>query len=306
MMAEQADSVFADQNLVQFSRLDSIIKRATTASSALISSQLRAAMQDQKVRSEINHGVFIYILAAETLALSGREIEKRQVAKLFDAVRLKVNNDLLDSVSILPRRNHMIYLLSLYFIVAVSGEPSVGAVVDVVRALNVSPDADVARKVIDFYNGFEAEGKGAAEETDPYMIAIEQDIGMVSRMAYTLLQGELRRSVENREIVMYMNKGMMPYLAATCLLSLSGRDTDREGVSEILEAMDITPEERLLGLLSALHYRNHIVYFVAMYFLVSVGIEANVDNLIEVARAMDVNPDATLAAYAIRTYGTLR
>ena len=85
---------------------------------------------------------------------------------------------------------------------------------------------------------------------------------------------------------------------------MAGKDIYRESVVKLVEAVGIKPKQELVDLIMSMRFRNKLVYVVAVNYLVSVGLEPSVDNVISVIKAMEVMPDAVVAQQAIDYYSS--
>ncbi|MDE1834327.1 MAG: hypothetical protein KGH64_03240, partial [Candidatus Micrarchaeota archaeon] len=85
-------------------------------------------------------------------------------------------------------------------------------------------------------------------------------------------------------------------------LAFAGKDIDREGIVRLLEAVNIDVDESMLDQTNSLHYKNHLVYVCALYFLLAIGHKPTTAELISVIKGYGLHPDAKMSQYVIDTY----
>jgi ribosomal protein L12E/L44/L45/RPP1/RPP2 len=302
---EKIDDLDPDARQVYDSFL-SIIKKASDAFSYIVIENVRKAMKSPEVKSHVNSGILTYIAAAGALTFAGRNVEKDSVARLIRSVDIKPEDELLDAVGVFRAGNSLVYMMCIYFLTSVKQEPNVKNLLEVVKAMEMTPDITIADSMLVYYREFEqkeASGTLDYSDSDSYVIIIADVVRKVGMATSYLLEAELRRALLDPRIKQVMNKGIVPYLAAAGMLAYAGKDIDRWGIAKLVKSIGIDPEPELLDAMTAVRFRNHIVYLISIYFLIAAGKEPNVENLIKVVRAMYIDPDSTLAAFSIRTFG---
>ncbi|MDE1860803.1 MAG: hypothetical protein KGH72_03740 [Candidatus Micrarchaeota archaeon] len=116
------------------------------------------------------------------------------------------------------------------------------------------------------------------------------------------LSAELSRTLNGVDIEQELKNGIVPYIVASGTLGLSGRDIDKDGVMKLIESINIKPDMNRLNTVASLRYKNRIVYIVAVYFLIANSIEPTEAGIMRVISALDIHPDASIAAYVMGIY----
>lgn len=135
--------------------------------------------------------------------------------------------------------------------------------------------------------------------------AIKIGMGATSMMIIK----ELKKAVESPDVVKYLDRGVVVYLAAAGTLAYAGKDVYSEDIAKLVTAAGMTPKQELLDAVRLLHYKNHLIYINSVYYLTFLGKEPTIDGVIEVIKAIGASPDATIAGYVIefcKEYNTLR
>ncbi len=93
-----------------------------------------------------------------------------------------------------------------------------------------------------------------------------------------------------------------PYLAALTVLALCGKDPDKEGLTKLLDSVDILTDSDITDKLATLKLKNRLVYMNAISFLVTIGKPINQENMVRTLRALDVYPDLKMINAALEFY----
>ena len=140
-----------------------------------------------------------------------------------------------------------------------------------------------------------------SEESEKIYAKLSQVVDAVAKSMQFIVEAELNRAMKDPAVAQHL-KDAAPYLSAAGTLAYSGKDVDSDGIKKLLSAASIPIDPRIGSLISNLRFKNHLVYMVAIFFIVGIGKEPDLESLINVVRAMDVHPDKTLAQKALETY----
>ncbi len=110
---------------------------------------------------------------------------------------------------------------------------------------------------------------------------------------------ELRSGLENADVVSHLNGGIINYIITAGVLIFACKDVDEDSVKGLLSAINMTPNPTLLQIVRSLHYRTYSIYINAFYFMMAIGMEPTLEGCMDIARAMEANPDLLMAQYAI-------
>jgi ribosomal protein L12E/L44/L45/RPP1/RPP2 len=117
-----------------------------------------------------------------------------------------------------------------------------------------------------------------------------------------LMLRELKRTLETPALISSINRGILNYIYATGALAFACKDINGEAISRLLLALRIEPEEEMIEIIRTMHYKGYSIYLNVDYFMLAVGLEPTIESLISLLRAMDHNPDATVAGYTIEYF----
>jgi ribosomal protein L12E/L44/L45/RPP1/RPP2 len=133
----------------------------------------------------------------------------------------------------------------------------------------------------------------------------------ISLLLSTLLGVELTNAINKAsftdKILMKIAKkqaeeASTPYISAAIFLVFAGKKSNKELMSQLLEAAGIQPQEKLLNFALSLDFKNTLAYVPALYFLEVMKRDLTIENLIRVVSAMDVSADRSEAENIISTY----
>ena len=139
------------------------------------------------------------------------------------------------------------------------------------------------------------------EESKAIYTKMSQIVEAVAKSTQFIVESELNRAVRDQAVAQHL-KDVAPYLSAAGTLAYSGKDVDADGIKKLLSAASIPINPRIGSLISNLKFKNHLVYIVAIFFIIGIGKDPDLESLINVVRAMDVHPDKALAQKALETY----
>ncbi len=136
---------------VVFNKMADMVFSLSAITSGFVVKQIDVLMHDARVANFTEKEVFPYIAAFGLLTFSGKDVERRSMENIVGAMGITPNAAMLDSMMGMPLKNHIMYIIALYFIRALGTDPSLDRVMAVVKALDVIPDAKLAGYVISFY-----------------------------------------------------------------------------------------------------------------------------------------------------------
>jgi hypothetical protein len=131
---------------------------------------------------------------------------------------------------------------------------------------------------------------------------LEDIIKLLAMLMARISIKEVERAFSDKNIEAVPEKQILPYLAAVQTLSFTGKGIDTEGIVKLLKSVAIVPESEYLNYIIGVKFKNSLVYASAIYFLVALGIEPTIEQLLNVIKALDMHPDASLAGYSITMY----
>lgn len=145
----------------------------------------------------------------------------------------------------------------------------------------------------------------AGRDNDPERTKLEGEIRDLGGALSSVLIMELNRALAEGNVTLTEHTELLPYITSSGMLAVAGLDIDRDGIRKIMESLDMETDEDLLNMTAKFRYRNHLVYVCAKYFLMSIGREGNLAELLTVMRALGIHPDAKVAQFVIDTYNSM-
>ncbi|MGC8730373.1 MAG: hypothetical protein ACP5RP_03255 [Candidatus Micrarchaeia archaeon] len=129
---------------------------------------------------------------------------------------------------------------------------------------------------------------------------------MVKAESY-LLETEMKRGLGSISSIIpeSLADKIEPYFIACGVLDIAGLDMTKNNIKNLFVAADSKPNELILDGISILHYRNHLVYILAIVLLDSLGKEVTQESLLSVIESMEIQPDISMAKYAVSVYNKL-
>jgi ribosomal protein L12E/L44/L45/RPP1/RPP2 len=103
--------------------------------------------------------LYPYIWAIATLPAAGRDIDRGNIGKLLAGAGVRVNDAMVNEIISIKFRNHLVYIVSLYYLRVVGKEQSLQQLLGIVKAFDILPDAKVAQESMDYYNMKKGIGK---------------------------------------------------------------------------------------------------------------------------------------------------
>ncbi len=293
-----------------YNKLIKIIVSMSKGISYLIISELEKAYDSNAVNDSLRERLIPYMAASGALLFCGRNIDIDKVGNLLEAVNITPDNDLLRTLTYLNFKNYVVYLISIYYLQSWDKDISMENSIRVVRVFGTSPDATLARFAIDFHNRLEngeIEKEYIKKREDKRLQTLVRAIESTSEVTTNLIISEFGRGMTDKSILenIKISRNMALYIIAAGTLAFAGRNIDTPSIKGLLEAIDVRVNEEYMRSLFSLHYKNHIIYLIGIYFLVAVGRKPEVQSLLDVIRAMYINPDYTVAKYAIELYNKM-
>lgn len=289
--------------------LISSIKIGLGASVIMVMRELKRALENESIVKYMDRGVVNYIAAVGALAFTGRDIYTDGIVSLLEAIDIVPDTDILNTLRVLHLKNHLVYINAFFFLTFIGKEPTIDGIIDVVKAMDIAPDAVTAGYVIEYikeyltlrYNSIDVGPNLQGKELEAFKKLSSGAIEMVDTVGELVIK-EISVSLQNKAIMEHMSPKMVPYIGAMISLAFSGKDIDPEDVSKLLMSSGISPSREALGLISAMRFKNYIFYIIALYFLLSAGVEPTSDYIISVVKALGTYPDAPTAEYIMSYY----
>ncbi len=247
-----------------------------------------------------------YLYAAILLAFSRKKVDESSVAKSLVTANMSADNGYLLKLSAsLNLGEKLAYGPATYFLRGVNVEPDADRLCGVVSALGIKPDKEFASEIITLYK--EMESKEEQHSTIPggfdmLIIPLFEALGKMT-------SEEVKRLYEIEGFADLIKEGFMSYLLAAGIayytgwtIKLSGKEKNRQMIKEMVEAANISPEDKMLDyLINALNLDETppLVYLVAFYFLKALSIEPDMDKVTDVVRTIGIDPDLSIVGYIL-------
>lgn len=252
-----------------------------------------------------------YISAAVLLAFTGKDIAKERIRAVIERVGIRPDERLLDFAGALRFRKEMAYAPALYFLRVVGKHTgrsdSVENLMNVVGALGIEPDPDIAHRVIDI-------DSGRLKARDAEMQKrLSEGITESASFLGGLMMTELSRVFEDRKIDAYVREGLVPHFSALGVLTFVGKNVDMEnrlnveGISKLLESVGLKLDNRMIEYILSIE-RFGVgpnVYVSALSFLASVGEKPSVDGIMNIIEVLGIKGDSAVAGYVLIEYSKI-
>ncbi len=267
----------------------------------------------EAIHGKVNEQTLSLASAALVIGFISRDIESESIKKLLAAVNIHNSpmvDMLLSVINFIKVKNHHPYLFAYYALEFAGRETSTTNVLHLVRGLGtVAADAKIAEQMVKFCDERKNEdaeieyvplGNEQLEQTfkkfHEIIINVYDTIGDFTIKEIT--------EVTNRKLENGIPSNMYPYICAITTLSVCGRDSDMMSIEQFIDAMGIRPDQNAVRAIGSLRFRNQLAYVVSLYYLLSLGIEPTIDNMIRVVVALDLPPDAIVANKVLTYYNT--
>ncbi|MDE1860519.1 MAG: hypothetical protein KGH72_02260 [Candidatus Micrarchaeota archaeon] len=113
--------------------------------------ETRRTLGNRDIEELFEEGILPYFIASGVLAFCGRDIDTGSVARIVSALGIKPDPKLLDTVAGLRYKNRIVYIVALYCLIGNSIEPSEAKIMGIVSAIDIHPDASIARDAMALY-----------------------------------------------------------------------------------------------------------------------------------------------------------
>ena len=123
-----------------------------------------------------------------------------------------------------------------------------------------------------------------------------------SKSKAILFLNELRTTLEAKGMHTETGLGMLNYFFALGTLSFTCKYISYEEIKKMLEAVNIQADPRVDQRMHYLRYDNYGAYMNSIYFLVSLGMKPNIENIFLVMESMGMKPEVSLAETAVRYF----
>lgn len=275
-------------------------------------STLEKPLVVEAVKGKINNEIIAMASSALALGFIGRDIDSQNVQKLLTAVNIQSSPTvdlLLSIISFIKVKNHHPYLFAYYALEFMEKDPTSTNVLHIVRGLGaLAPDAKIADQMVKYCKECET-GSVKLEEIklngsevlgEIFKKFRDVIINVYDTVAdFTIM--ELSNVIKQRGLG-EIPADAYPYICAIATLSVSGKEVDMGSIEEFVEASGTEPDEKVLKVISALRFKNQLAYVVAVYYLLAIGREPDIDNILDVVNAMDIHPDTITAKKALAYY----
>ncbi len=136
---------------------------------------------------------------------------------------------------------------------------------------------------------------------------LQKAVELAAATVKYLLGKEMERGIQNinKLVPMEYTNQLLPYFIAAGIMDLTGKDISKNNIQRLFVAANKEPNRIILEGIGLLHYKNHLVYILGIVFLVSLEKEVNMEDLLNVAMALDIDPDIEVAREAVKIYNEL-
>ncbi len=288
-------------------RLGIVIREATRAKILMTIIQLKNTVESSEIQANLAKGVLDYVAAAGALAFACKEMDDGNISMLLKAAGIDIRQDMLTVVKNLHYKNYNLYLNAIYSLESLKIDPTIDMLTRVLRAIDESPDAIVAGYAIEYYKEFSAGRMHTEKPPLPNVLSMVYDKSYeVTISLYDILArfglAEMDKILKSEKIRNYKGSDLLPYISAIGMLSFSGKEVDKGSIKRVVLAYGFEINDLILSAIGEVHVRNHEVYIIGLYFLNAANKDPTIENVIDVVRAFGVEPDISVAEYAMNFY----
>lgn len=128
-----------------------IVRELANADADIVSAEMDRTIATIGVKSFVEEGFLPYAAVSVILAFSGREITEKNIVRMIKALDLKPDKEMLKKMKALNYKNHLLYVNSLYLLLAIRRRPTEKEIMKLVAAMGIAPDAELAKHAIGLY-----------------------------------------------------------------------------------------------------------------------------------------------------------
>lgn len=252
-----------------------------------------------------------YLSAVILLTFVGKQSTAENVSRLLDVIGIKPNNHLLHFASSLDLYYKVPYVPALYFDIVMEQEITPENLVKTVSAMGNKADISTAADIIAanervVQNGGES-GKGKVSDMQK---KLDEGIQKSASLIAKLMKSELDRVMQYKEVAANLDT-VLPYVSTVGVLGFTGRDVAIEGADSFKKSMMAlmasvgkVPDEKVADYVATkIGFGNFpFAYIPSLYFAISNGIEASIENVTKVLKAMGLPADSAVAGFICSFY----
>lgn len=134
-----------------FKRIEEVIYSLFGELTDVVMKESKRLIHDKHLSQFTESDLLPFIAAIGLLGFSGVDPTSDGIEKVIYSVGISKNEELLKLTGELHVRNHIAYLIALFFLLAVGIEPSVERLLKIIKVLGVTPDVIVADYVVALY-----------------------------------------------------------------------------------------------------------------------------------------------------------
>ncbi|WP_088819686.1 hypothetical protein [Candidatus Mancarchaeum acidiphilum] len=122
--------------------------------SFLLTAQVKRGLAEinSYIPANLAGNVLPYFVAAGVLDITGKDINRNNIERLFNAIGVPVNRDILNGIASIKFKNHLVYVISILFILTSGQEATMDKIINMAIAFDVDPDIALARESVDIFN----------------------------------------------------------------------------------------------------------------------------------------------------------
>ena len=253
-----------------------------------------------------------YIGAVFFLSFIGKEVNYENVRKVLLGLDVEPENRFMEFIADIDLRNNVVaYGPAILFLKLNNVEINTLNIVNVIKAMGYSPDPSTAKHVFELYEEYAESGikPGLGDsETENALRKFTED---AAKLEAAYMVWELDRTLEHEGIEVYLKRGLIPYLIASGVLIYAGEEISVIGVERFLEytanlvrALGIAVDPGMLDFMKSMNYQYTSGFHCipAIYLLLSLGREVNVESIKKLLDSVGLNMGIELVGFAYTFY----
>ena len=122
-------------------------------------------------------------------------------------------------------------------------------------------------------------------------LALKSTTQLITEVSVEIMGDEFQRIMSNKDVQKYESEKVIPYLYIASFLSYSGRDINKDSMTNVAKAVGLDPDDGIIDTLLETNMKSHLVYVYAYYLLLLTGMDTSEANIIAILRAMGINGD---------------
>ncbi|MGC8568310.1 MAG: hypothetical protein ACP5RP_04060 [Candidatus Micrarchaeia archaeon] len=133
---------------------------------------------------------------------------------------------------------------------------------------------------------------------------LETSAKFVNTITKYFLESELNSKIDS--IFDYISQSFfgdtLPYFVASAIFIIFCRPISKNNLRKLFISAGEIPDQLLIETIDNLHYKNYLIYIIALMFLIEVKQEVTKQKILDIISAFNIEPDVETAKESINIY----